>query len=163
MLGISWHTSASPFPLLLGFNLYFSLQSKMLLFLVFPIKLVQLRESQKYFFQQWIRASFFPFFFLFQNLNYYTSPADLMQSQQVSRGDSAPQLCWDPPGMLHPALGSPVQERHEPVGVSPEEARKMIRRMENLFHKERWGNWVCLAWEREDFLLFAALQYLKGL
>ncbi|GAB0182043.1 mitochondrial enolase superfamily member 1 [Grus japonensis] len=50
--------------------------------------------------------------------------------QQVEGGDPAPLLPSGetPPGVLHPPLGCPVEERHGPVGVSPEEGHKVDQR-----------------------------------
>jgi len=48
------------------------------------------------------------------------------RGQQVEGADSAPLLHSgeSPPGVLHPALEPSAQDRHGPMGVGPEEARK---------------------------------------
>jgi len=42
-----------------------------------------------------------------------------------------------PPAVLCPALEPPAQEGHGAVGAGPQEATKMISRMEDLFYEER--------------------------
>ena len=62
--------------------------------------------------------------------------------QQGKGGDPAPLLCSGetPPGVLCPSLKPSAQDRPGAVGAGPEEAAKMIRRLEHLWGKaERVG------------------------
>ena len=43
----------------------------------------------------------------------------------------------NPPEVLYPDLGRPVQERQGPVIADPEQGQKIIRGLEHLSYKER--------------------------
>ncbi|TRZ22315.1 hypothetical protein HGM15179_004776 [Zosterops borbonicus] len=59
--------------------------------------------------------------------------------QQGEGSDSAIPLCTGetPPAVLCPALETLTQEGHQPVGASPEDVTKKLRRIEHLLYKER--------------------------
>lgn len=67
---------------------------------------------------------------------------DPKMHDQAEGGGSAPLLwpCETPPGALTPALGFPVQEKHESAGACPKEGQSMMRGMKRVCLQGRLKN-----------------------